>query len=217
MSRPEDKNFVQSVGAHVENHNALTVSARWLSVFWALLVVIALGFYVIDLGSYPSAVTLFPKVISFPTLGLAVAYFIKELIALISLRHRESTLSGRSISGVNQSGSLGDGLLVPDESGVDLRDSKKLEGETGSAGVNLTGIGIAVGIAIAYAILFRVLGFAIDSVALIVGGPLLIGQPLRRAPIFLAVGVILVIMMGVLVHLSGVFPLPTGVFHIGVS
>lgn len=217
MSRREDRNLRPPITTPIEDHRALSVSPRWLSVFWALVLVIALSFYVVDLGSYPSAVTLFPKVISLPTLGLAVAYFVKELVGLMRFRHRVSDLNGSANRSENQSRPLGEGLLIGNEASTDLQSQEKLEGETGSTRVKLTGLGLAVGLAVAYAVLFRVLGFALDSMALIVGGPLLIGQPLRRAPIFLAVGMILVIMLSVLVHLSGVFPLPTGAFHIGVS
>lgn len=217
MSRPEDKNLGPLVATDLEGHKTLTISSRWLGTFWALVVVVALSFYVLDLGSYPSAVTLFPTIISLPTLGLAVAYLVKELVSLARLRVGASGQIRRPTRDSNESGIPADSALIPNEMNADSKGMKILEGESDPAKVRLTGLGLAVGLTVAYAVLFRVLGFAVDSVALIVVGPLVFGQPLRRAPILILVGVILVIILSILVHLSGVFPLPTGVFHIGVS
>lgn len=217
MTKPENDNLGSPVALQKEEQPVIMVSAKWLGVFWALALVAGLSFYVVSLSNYPSDVTLFPRVISLPTLGLAVAYLVKELVNLRRNRRQMDVPSQKAIRSEITSGSS-DGLgPVEIELSIEPSRSDPSVSDREPAQVRVTGLGLAVGLAVVYVVLLGVLGFAIDSVALIVGGPLLYGQPLRRAPVFLVAGVVFVIILSVLVHLSGVFPLPTGAFHVGVS
>ncbi len=80
------------------------------------------------------------------------------------------------------------------------------------------GKSLAIGLAvvIGYPVLLSVLGFDVASVLTIVGIPLVLGEPLRRAPYLLLAALLLVGAVGVVMTLSGVGMLPGGAFGVAL-
>jgi hypothetical protein len=190
------------------------ISVRLLGVIFAAVLVVILGLYDSRISHYPAGVTLFPRVIGLPTLVLAIAYLVKELVKLAkSTQNLKSTAENSNVPKVT--------VPLPSHEQPTAKESVELL--LGSRPINtvaqtrIVGLGLAVGLAVLYVALLGVVGFLIDSIALVVGGPLLFGQPIRAVPVLLVAGTALAVILSVLIHLSGVIPLSTGIFHIGVS
>lgn len=217
VGKLENDKVIFRAESQVSKKPMTVVSEKWLSVIWASIVLVVLSLYVSHIGDYPVGVTLFPRAIGLPTLGLALIYLAREVINLVRSR-QVATVDAKNSSQAGIKPSAHDAFTSsvteePPNASVPLVPPPN----TQSVQIRIVGFGIAIGLALLYILLLRWLGFVLDSVVLIVAGPLLFGQPIRRAPILLIVGTVLVIVLSLLVHLSGVFPLPTGIFHLGVS
>jgi hypothetical protein len=80
------------------------------------------------------------------------------------------------------------------------------------------GKSLAIGLAvvIGYPVLLSLLGFDVASVLTVVGIPLVLGEPLRRAPYLLLAALLLVGVVSVVMKLSGVGVLPGGAFGVAL-
>ena len=190
------------------------ISIRLLSVIFAAVLVVILSLYDSRISHYPAGVTLFPRVIGLPTLVLAIAYLVKELVKLAkSTQNLKSTDENSNAPKVTVPVPSYEQPTATDSAEIPLR-SRPVNTVTQ---IRIVGLGVAVGLAVLYVAMLGLLGFLIDSIALVVGGPLVFGQPIRAVPVLLVAGTALAVILSVLIHLSGVIPLSTGIFHIGVS
>ena len=191
------------------------ISVRLLSVIFAAVLVVILGLYDSRISHYPAGVTLFPRVVGLPTLVLAIAYLVKELAKLVkSTQNLKSADENSNASQVTVPQPSYVQPTAKDPAELRLRSQQPINPP---AQTRIVGLGLAVGLAVLYVALLGFLGFLIDSIALVVGGPLLFGQSIRAVPVLLVAGTALAVILSILIHLSGVIPLSTGIFHIGVS
>ncbi len=217
MGKPAIGSKTELDGLQSSKQPTNVISERLLSVIFAAVLVVILGLYDSRLSHYPLEVTLFPRIIGLPTLVLAITYLVKELLKLA-----KSTQDVKSPNEYSNAAKVA--ISQPGSAQSSAKGSVELVGRTQPMNppaqvrhTRTVGLGLAVSLAVLYVALLGFLGFLIDSVALVVFGPILFGQSIRTVPVLFVVGTSLAVILSVLVHLSGVIPLSTGIFHIGVS
>lgn len=176
-------------------------AAGWLGLVFALIVVVALSVYLVRAGRYHGSG--FTEVVAWPTLAAALGFLVQQIIGV----WKRMALLGETRSGGLVGHAPGDHLRGEEASRV-VQPSR--------GGVQPKGFFVAACLAVGYVALLTSLGFVIDSLVLVALGPIACGQPLRRMPVVAVVGLVLVGVLAEVVRLSGVVPLPGGMFHIGV-
>lgn len=169
-------------------------AAGWLGVVFGFIVLLVVSAYLVRASRYHGSG--FTEVVAWPTLFAALGFLVQQVVALAKRRPLLTERTERSPAGP-----------APGTDVEEPRAPKRLQ---------LRGLLVAACLAVGYVALLTSLGFVIDSVVMITAGPIACGQPLRRLPVLAGAGLALVGILAAVVRLSGVVPLPGGVFHIGV-
>ena len=191
------------------SHGAVSLG-KLLSIIWGSVLVIVLIIYILRSQHYPSSVTLLPQIISIPTLILALAYLAKETALFVKNRKDSNDDAAPKQDG---------NVKYPTNETIDLQDNEGLarsltSGRSGQLDPKVQGVGlcITIGLAALYIVLLSILGFVLDSIIFVAAVPILLGQPTRKVLVLLVFGSLLVVILSIVVQLSGVIPLPVGIF-----
>lgn len=173
-------------------------SARWLGVGLGVLVVAGVAAYLVRASRYHG--NGFVEVIAWPTLFAAGGFLLQQVLA--AARH-----------GAGNQGHATDAAADTVAGTASKARSSRMPKE---AKLQPRGLVVAGCLSVAYVALLAPVGFLVDSLALITLGPIACGQPLRRLPLLVVTGAALVGVLGEVVRISGVVPLPGGFLHIGM-
>lgn len=217
FSKRHDNDSLECANGIDQMAQSGTSLGQLLSIIWGSVLVVALTIYVLHTLHYPSDVTLLPKVISVPTLILAVTYLAKETKLFLKKRkegHDGATPDDKSASTLQN---------LPANEFTDFREDegfsellKPAVGQKLHPKVQPVGLCITIVLVTLYIGLLSLLGFVVDSIIFIAVVPILLGQPVRKIALLLFVGSLLVVILGILVQLSGVIPLPVGILGIRI-